>query len=49
MSSTTLAPYRSPTIEITERSDGHFMPAAVAVVLFLITTIVSILIVGLPH
>jgi hypothetical protein len=49
MRSTTLAGYRSPTIESTERSNGHLMPAAVAVVLALITTIVSMLIVGLPH
>jgi len=41
--------YHVPTVEVTERSDGHFLPFVVGVVLFLVSTIGSVLVVGLPH
>ncbi len=37
-----------PTIEITEPSNGHVMPLAVAVVLFLLSAVVSVWIAGPP-
>ena len=38
-----------PTIEVTEQSNGHVVPFLVAIVLFLVSTIVSIWIAGPPH
>lgn len=38
-----------PWIEVTEPSDGHFLPFVVGVVLFAVSAIVSILATGLPH
>ena len=49
MSGAQPALYLSPTIEVTERSDGHLMPFLVAVALFLASTVISLLITGLPH
>ena len=37
-----------PTIEITEPSNGHVLPLAVAVVLFLLSAVVSVWIAGPP-
>jgi hypothetical protein len=39
----------TPTIEVTERSDGHFLPFVAGVAIFAVAAIVSILATGLPH
>ena len=39
----------TPTVRVTERSDGHFLPFVVGVVLFAVTAIVAIMISGAPH
>jgi hypothetical protein len=49
VSSTTLSGFYAPTVEVIERSDGHFLPFIVAVVLFLVSAIASIGIAGLPQ
>ena len=38
-----------PTVEVTERSDGHVMPFLVGMILVLVSGIVSIMATGLPH
>jgi hypothetical protein len=49
MSTTTTLPYfRTPTVEVTERSDGHLLPFMVAVAIFLVSVAASLAIVGLP-
>ena len=49
MSSATMSGYHAPTVEVTEPSDGHFLPFVVGIVLFLVSTIGSVMVVGLPH
>ncbi len=38
-----------PWVEVTERSDGHFLPFLTGVLLFVVAAVVSIVITGLPH
>ncbi|MGE0223440.1 MAG: hypothetical protein AB7F35_04045 [Acetobacteraceae bacterium] len=38
-----------PTVEVTERSDGHFLPFVVGVAIFAVSAIVAIMMTGLPH
>ena len=49
MSSTTMSAHHAPTVEVTERSDGHFLPFVVGVVLFLVAAIGAVLVAGVPH
>lgn len=37
-----------PTIEVTEPSDGHAMPFAVGIILFIVSAIVSVWLSGPP-
>ena len=37
-----------PTVAVTEPSDGHAMPLAVAVIVFIVSTIVSVWLSGPP-
>lgn len=37
-----------PTIEVTEPSDGHVVPAVVALILFLASAVISVWIAGPP-
>ena len=37
-----------PTVAVTEPSNGHAMPLAVAVIMFIVSTIVSVWIAGPP-
>lgn len=38
-----------PWVEVTERSDGHFLPFLTGVLLFAVTAVVSIVMSGLPY
>lgn len=54
MSATHMSPdhtdaHPHPWIEVTERSDGHVMPFATGVLLFLASAVLSILLTGLPQ
>ena len=48
MSTTTMTDYMHPTIEVTERTDGHFMPFVVAMLMLVIAASTFIAISGLP-
>ncbi len=39
----------SPTVRVTERSDGHFLPFVIGIALAVGSTVVSILMTGLPQ
>ncbi len=39
----------TPTVHVTERSDGHFLPFVVGIAIFAISAIVSILLTGAPQ
>jgi len=39
----------TPTVRVTERSDGHFMPFVFGVGLAAVTMVLSLLVTGLPH
>lgn len=49
MTTTHMTSDARPWIEVTERSDGHFLPFVTGVLLFAVSGIVSILLTGLPH
>ena len=38
-----------PWVEVTERSDGHFLPFVTGVLFFVVTAGAAILVSGLPH
>ncbi len=38
-----------PTVEVTERTDGHFMPFMVGVVIFLASALAFIAMTGVPQ
>lgn len=49
MSASTMSRHFAPSMEITERSDGHLLPFLVGVAMFLVSAIASIMVAGLPH
>ncbi|MGE0415251.1 MAG: hypothetical protein AB7O80_00480 [Acetobacteraceae bacterium] len=49
MTTTHMHAEATPTIRVTERSDGHFLPFVVGVAIFAVSAIVSILLTGAPH
>ena len=49
MTTVLLPGYMHPTMEVTERSEGHVLPFVVAVVIFLAVSVISIWATGMPH
>ena len=49
MTTMQMTAHDSPWIEVTERSDGHFLPFITAMILFAVSAIVSVMATGLPY
>ena len=49
MTTAQITAHEVPWIEVTERSDGHFLPFITAMIFFTVSAIVSIMATGLPH
>ncbi len=38
-----------PTVEVTERTDGHFMPFMVGLIMFVASALAFVAMTGVPH
>ena len=48
MTTALLPAYMHPTVEVTEPSDGHWLPFTIAVLIFALSSLGSIWLTGLP-